>query len=292
MMAEAAYDRSSESLGNIVELAHVNVTIPDQRISTLFYVVGLGLTRDPYLQTGVTNMWVNVGKSQFHLPTGEPQQLRGVTGLVVPDRAALLDRLAKLRKDLKGTEFAFRESNDAVETTCPWGNRIVCHAPDEARFGRFQLGMPYVAFDVAPGTSAGIGRFYREILGAPVELVDDKEGRAARVLAGEHQHLVFRETDAPQKAYDNHHIQIYIGDFAGPYEKLKKLGLVSEESNRVQYRFRDIVDLDSKKPLYTIEHEVRSLTHPLFGRALVNRDPALTAMNFRPGHEDFAWGSA
>ena len=32
---------------------------------------GLGLTRDPYLMTSVTNMWVNVGRSQFHLPTGK-----------------------------------------------------------------------------------------------------------------------------------------------------------------------------------------------------------------------------
>jgi predicted enzyme related to lactoylglutathione lyase len=291
-MAQAAYDRSGESLGNIVELAHVNVTIPDQRLSTLFYITGLGLTRDPYIMTGVTNMWVNVGKSQFHLPTGEPQHLRGVTGLVIPDRAALLERLTQLRQDLKDTAFSFREANDGVETTCPWGNRIVCHTPDEARFGRFQLAMPYVIFDVAAGTAPAIVRFYRDILGAPSELVEDKEGRSARIQAGEHQHLVFREADAPQAPYDNHHIQIYIADFGGPYDRLKSLGLVSEESNRVQYRFRDIIDLDTKKPIYTIEHEVRSLTHPLFGRALVNRDPALSAMNFRPGHEDIAWGSA
>ena len=56
-MAEAAYDRTSEDLGNIVEIGHVNTTIPDQRLSTLFYITGLGLTRDPYLNTSVTNMW-------------------------------------------------------------------------------------------------------------------------------------------------------------------------------------------------------------------------------------------
>ena len=33
--------------------------------------MGLGLTRDPYLMTGVGNMWINVGRSQFHLPTGK-----------------------------------------------------------------------------------------------------------------------------------------------------------------------------------------------------------------------------
>ena len=66
-----SYDRTLEDIGNVVALEHVNVQIPDQRLSTLLYVTGLGLTRDPYLVTGVTNMWVNAGRSQFHLPTGE-----------------------------------------------------------------------------------------------------------------------------------------------------------------------------------------------------------------------------
>jgi hypothetical protein len=292
-MAERAFDRAAEDVGNIVEIGHVNVTIPDQRLSTLFYVTGLGLTRDPYLQTGTTNMWVNVGRSQFHLPTNPPQKLRGATGLVVPDRKALLDRLTRLKKDLKDTSFAFREGNDAVEAVCPWGNRIRCHAPDAARFGNIRLGMPYVEFDVEPGTAAAIARFYREILGAPAELLGQKkDGRSARVRAGDHQHLVFHESDAPQLPYDNHHIQIYIADFAGPYERLKKLGLVSEESSQHQYRFRDIVDLDNRRVLFTIEHEVRSMTHPLFGRDLVNRNTALNGMDFRRGEEDFAWGNA
>ena len=34
---------------NIRLLEHVNLTQPDQRLATLFYVVGLGLTRDPYM---------------------------------------------------------------------------------------------------------------------------------------------------------------------------------------------------------------------------------------------------
>ena len=44
--------------------------VPDQRLATLFYVAGLGLTRDPYLMVSDSNMWVNVGRSQFHLPSG------------------------------------------------------------------------------------------------------------------------------------------------------------------------------------------------------------------------------
>src|SRR6202166_5165154 len=86
------FDRAAEDLGNIVALEHVNVTVPDQQLATLFYVVGLGLTRDPYLMTSVTNMWVNIGRSQFHLPGNQPQVVRGHVGIVVPDREALLNR--------------------------------------------------------------------------------------------------------------------------------------------------------------------------------------------------------
>src|SRR5205809_7752083 len=86
-------DRSAEDLGNAIHLEHVNVTIPDQRIASLFYGAGLGLTRDPYLQVMDDNMWMNVGRSQFHLPTGNPQVLRGKTGIVIEGREELLKRL-------------------------------------------------------------------------------------------------------------------------------------------------------------------------------------------------------
>src|ERR1700722_13731139 len=118
------YDRSTEDFGNVVALEHVNVCVPDQRIATIFYVTGLGLTRDPYLMTGINNMWVNVGRSQFHMPTGKPQVLRGHVGIVLPDREALLERLAAVAPMLEGTRFGFSAQEDFVEATCPWGNRI------------------------------------------------------------------------------------------------------------------------------------------------------------------------
>ena len=77
MAKKPQYNRSTEDLGNVVAMEHVNVCIPDQRLATLFYITGLGLTRDPTLVTGVTNMWVNVGRNQFHLPTSKPNVVRG-----------------------------------------------------------------------------------------------------------------------------------------------------------------------------------------------------------------------
>ena len=70
---------------------------------------------------------------------------------------------------------------------------------------------------------------------------------------------------------------------------LDERGLVSEESNRWQYRFLDIVDPGTGEPMFRIEHEVRSMTHPIYGRQLVNRNPAVTNNDFVPGHEAAAW---
>src|SRR6201989_2598433 len=95
------FDRAAEDLGNSIHFEHVNVTVPDQRLATLFYVAGLGLTRDPFLMVSDTNMWVNVGKNQFHLPAGQAQVLRGHTALVISGRDALLARLAAVKDKLK-----------------------------------------------------------------------------------------------------------------------------------------------------------------------------------------------
>lgn len=292
MDGKTRYNRNEEDLGNVVNLGHVNTTVPDQRLATLFYVEGLGLTRDPFLMTGTDNMWVNVGVSQFHLPTNRAQVLRGVTGLVVADRAKLLDRLADVRGDLAGTAFAFAERDGLVETTSPWGNRINVHEPDERRFGEVALGMAYVELEVPPGSAVKIARFYREILGASAEVADDGRGPAASISAGYKQHLVFRETDGPIQPDDGHHIQIYVANFSGPYERLRERGLVSEESNRYQYRFKDIVDLDTGAVVFTLEHETRSMTHPLYARPLVNRNPAQSAGDYRPGYDDRSWATA
>src|ERR1700730_2245133 len=59
-MADKEYDRASEDLGNIVNLGHVNVCVSDQHLATHYYVTGLGLTRDPFLNTGARLMWINV----------------------------------------------------------------------------------------------------------------------------------------------------------------------------------------------------------------------------------------
>jgi hypothetical protein len=288
MSGARQFDRTTEDIGNVVTLEHVNTRVPDQQLATLFYVAGLGLTRDPYLMTSITNMWVNVGRSQFHLPGGKAQVVRGHTGLVIPNREALIRRLSAVAKPLAGTQFAFKEHNAFVEAFCPWGNRVRCFEPDE-RFGTMQLGMPYVELDAAPGTADGIARFYREVLHTMARTGHDEHGVHTRVSVGADQHLIFRETNSAQPAFDGHHVAIYLADFSGPYRRLLERGLITEESDQHQYRFEDIIDPADGKVLFTLEHEVRSMRHPLYARPLVNRNPAHTNRNFAPGHEDQSW---
>ena len=66
-------------------------------------------------------------------------------------------------------------------------------------------------------------------------------------------------------------------------------GLISREDNQYQYRFRDIVDPASGKHLFTVEHEVRSATHPMYLRPLINRDPAQTNRTYAHGHDQWLW---
>jgi hypothetical protein len=292
MQMQQIFDRTTEDVGNSIHLEHVNLQIPDQRLATLFYVAGLGLTRDPTMMVSDSNMWVNAGRSQFHLPTGDPQRLPGTTGLVIPGRAALLDRLASVRDRLAETRFGFAEHETHVEATCPWGNRVRCHEADSERFGPINLGMPYVEFDAPAGAARFIADFYRNILDVPAQVENDAKGVAARVAIGRNQHFIFRETDRPLPDYDGHHVQIYIANFSRPYQLLRERNLISQEDGRYQYRFRDIVDLDSGRHLFTLEHEVRSLTHPMCLRPLINRNPLMTAGNYVPGYDQSPWAIA
>ena len=193
---------------------------------------------------------------------------------------------------LAGSEFssAFPSSRkvyvedrgDHVAATSPWGNRLQCYAPGP-RFGDMVLGLPYVEFTVRRGVVEGIARFYREMLDAPSRV----EGDAAIVTVGPAQVLRFVETRGTVAAYDGHHVQIYLADFSGPYRRLLERGLVSRETDEHEYRFIDIVDLATGAVQFEIEHEVRSMRHPLYGRPLVNRNPAQSNQGYVPGRDAF-----
>jgi hypothetical protein len=237
-------------------------------------------------------MWVNFGRTQVHMPSRgtspKPERVRGTMGFVVPDLEALKKRLQFAGSEMKRvipekmTQFSWQARDGVVEATCPWGNRVRCHAPGP-EFGRTELGLAYVDFDVPPGTAEGIARFYNEVIRAPARAA---EGRAA-VSVGTSQRLYFTETDAPLPEYDNHHIQVYVADFSTPYDWLKERGLVSMETDAHEWRFQHIVDPKTLQRLFQVEHEVRSMKHPLFARPLVNRNHAITNTGYVQGHDAF-----
>ena len=273
---------AEEDIGNIVSLEHVNVQIPDQAQATLFYVVGLGLTRDPYLNVGLNNMWVNAGEQQFHLPTRSPQVIQGHVGIVVPDLDALEGRLRAVAEGLQGTQFSFSRSAESIAVTSPWGNHYRCFVSQPA-FGDMTVGVPYVEFFVPTGALEGILRFYDTALGAPATTERDGEDRLGRVMIGRHQSLLFRETERTLAPYDGHHIAIYVANFSGPYAYCKSHGLISEDVRNHQFRFKDIVDPKDGRQKFTLEHEVRSLKHPMYHRPFVNRDPGQSQRGYRRG---------
>jgi hypothetical protein len=234
--------------------------------------------------TGVDNMWINAGTSQFHLPSGPAQVMRGVIGLVVPDLDVVRAGLARARPALAGTAHTVADHGDSILVTCPWGNRIAVHAPGPAH-GPIRLGMPYLRLDTPVGTVAGIARFYREVLHAPAEASDGE----ARIAIGAGFTLRYVETPAELPPWDGNHIQISLADFSGPHAWLAARGLIAEESDQHQYRFNHVVDVDTAQPLVTIEHEVRSMRHPLYARRLVNRNAVQTNRHYATGHEDQAW---
>jgi len=126
------YDRDAHIVGNIVHLEHFNVVVDDQRLATLFYITGIGGTRDPYLFTGLENMWVNFGRTKCHLPSrgAKPEVLRGAVGFVVPSLEDLKKRFEHAGREMKRvvpereTKFSWREKDGVIEATCPWGNRV------------------------------------------------------------------------------------------------------------------------------------------------------------------------
>ena len=180
-------DLLQEDVGNIMLMEHVNVQIDDQSIATLFYLVGLGFTRDPHMMVGLENMWVNLGEQQFHLPTNEKVNvLRGHIGVVTPSLDALAQRLESVAPRLKGTKFAWSRRQDYIEATCPWGNHFRIYEPSE-RFGNIVTGMPYVEFTVPVGTAEGIVRFYDQAIGCHGDGRRKPEGKAAVVSIGQYQ---------------------------------------------------------------------------------------------------------
>ena len=289
-MSTAVYDRTAQDVGNMLAMEHINLGVPDQSIATRFYIAGLGFTRDPYMMVGLENMWVNAGRQQFHLPTSErAQQVRGVISLVVPSLDHLRARLTAVGPALTKTSFDCVDMGAHLDVTGPWGNRFRC-SESAGKPGSLRIGVASVEFHVPEGAAAGIARFYTQMMQTPASVTAEDGATTAIVHAGQSQTLRFREDAAETHPYDGHHIAVYITNFSGPHDSLESRGLITEETNDFQYRFVRIVEPDTGELLYELEHEVRSFTHPMFQRPLVNRDPGNVLADYVRGADALTIG--
>ena len=99
------------------------------------------------------------------------------------------------------------------------------------------------------------------------------------------QWLLFSETREALAPYDGHHIAVYVANFSHPYAELNRRGLISEDVRNHQFRFEDIIEPDTGNAVFFLEHEVRSLRHPMIDRFFVNRDPGQTQRQYRRGRD-------
>lgn len=165
-------------------------------------------------------------------------------------------------------------------------------------------GMDYIEFFVhvtiedAGTTIESISRFYDFFFDAPTTVVNDGRSNIAIIGFGKiddngraEQSLLFREVvvDDP-KLYQivnsdqlgtGHHIAIYVGCSDDDYKVAASncvdgglLWVNPQFDDRVldveaamdakQFRFKNIIDIDTGETLYVLEHEIRSISHPLF----------------------------
>ena len=146
-------------------------------------------------------------------------------------------------------------------------------------------GIEYVEFKCPVGIADKIALFYDSVFDATTSIVQDDDSKVAVIGFGTvdangkaEQCLLFRETSESIPPYDGHHIALYVGqsgaDFEQAFKNCETAGIVwvnprfSDKADDLQgakewhqFRFKDIIDMDSGQPIFELEHEVRSLTH-------------------------------
>ena len=269
--------RTDPEVGGIVHLEHFNFEVPDHDLATVFFMGGLGLTRDPYKRTDHLNMGVNIGLQQFHLPRrgNAPPPFDGEVGLIIPDLDAIKTRLERIAwaGHFDGTPYAYEGLGDTALVTSPFGVRLRLHSPGVLPFTG-PLGLAYIDIPAPPGTAGGIAAFYRELLAAPAEVTAIQGEAAAVVTFGPHQTLNFRERQLDDYDLFSHHVCLYVTGFNAVRREMEKRNLTGGSGDRDDaFFFTAIADPGSNEVLLGLNHETRSLHHPDFMRPLVNRWP-------------------
>ena len=267
---------TSPEIGRMLHMDHVNFETPDHEMATIFYMNGLGFTRDPYRRADEQNLGVNVGRQQFHLPKrGEnTPPFYGIIGLVIPDIVGIKQRCEVLNDlgKFEGTPYGWLEEGNSVLMTSPFGYRLRLHSYGTLEFTK-PMGIAYVEVPAPLGKAARIGKFYEKIVGAPVQISAVGGTEAAIISAGPHQEIKFIERELDD--YDTYtmHISYHVTHYNQLRQTLKEHGSLIGLGEGEAFFFDKIFDPDTGELLMTVQNEVRSLYHPDFMRPLINRWP-------------------
>ena len=150
-------------------------------------------------------------------------------------------------------------------------------------------GIDYVEILCPPGSASKIALFYESLLDATTTVVESapstRTGSIAIVAIGaiyksgrSEQALLFRETSDEIPPYDGHHIALYVGENVADFEQAfrnaqiadilwknprfsDQVDSLEEARKEQQFRFKDIVDIESGDLIMELEHEMRSVDH-------------------------------
>lgn len=312
----------NQEYSNILILDHLNINHQKLQHESLkafyfsFLQCGIDPRKQANIEKGRKTLWANIGAHQFHLPEGQPnaQVLKGEITLGYDEASfqKLLDNYEtneEMRRLLQNTKFLFEQKESKldkhVRVTDPWGTKFVIKTSDKIskdsrglQNGEASLGssLENLTFYTPSDTNlAGIGRFYEQILDAPILTCDDEK---CVVSVGPHQTLTFQRNsgseyydanmhvdlrDEPEKNSEGlpyfqsnygPHISIYIRDIKSTYRRAQELGVcyVNPRFSRLAYneeevvrdcmfRCLDIVDPENVQDgvILRLEHEVRSV---------------------------------
>lgn len=164
-----------------------------------------------------------------------------------------------------------------------WGDIATTYGREETEC----RGIHYVEFQCPPGSASKIASFYDSLLDATTNVVTTAEGSAMAIVGignidesgRSTQSLLFRETSEGIPPYDGHHIALYVGQNAADFEQAFRNALIAgvvwknprfsdqvdsleEAQKEQQFRFKDIIDIESGERIMELEHEMRSVDHP------------------------------
>ena len=207
-------------------------------------------------------------------------------------------------REVMGSADGCKSEKPTISSICQ--QQIICGDNEEATEVETTCkGIDFIEFFVHVSkeeigkTAEKIARFYDFFFDAPTSVVNDGKSYIAIIGCGSidengraEQSLLFREVvaDDPDSCVAHndelgtgHHIAIYVGncdeDFKVAASNCLDGGLmwvnpqfedvvidVDAAMDNKQFRFKNIVDIETGEILYVLEHEIRSISHPLFPR--------------------------